>query len=69
VLLVIVAAFPVKQRCGNPRYTCATAPDAQGNVHYYYAVVPLGIDFVESVTTLEFPSIHYSTGEELVKVR
>lgn len=38
MLLIGVLAIPVKQRCGAPGYSCATALDAQGYVHYYYEV-------------------------------
>ncbi len=43
LLLIAALALPIKQTCGNPRYSCATAPDAQGYVHYYYEVQPLGV--------------------------
>ncbi len=35
VLVLAIFAIPTKQRCGAPDYTCATAVDAQGNIHYY----------------------------------
>jgi hypothetical protein len=64
VLLAVLVAWPVKQRCGNPRYTCATAPDAQGNIHYSYAVIPLGVSVLERVSDVDLPSIRYSEGTE-----
>ena len=35
-LLLVALAIPIKQRCGAPGYSCATALDARGYVHYYY---------------------------------
>ena len=66
LLVIIVLALPIKQRCGVPGYACATAPDAQGNVHYYYEVEPLGAALIESLTGSNFP-LYYTSGEDLVK--
>jgi hypothetical protein len=68
VLLVGVLAIPVKQRCGAPGYSCATALDAQGYVHYYYEVEPLGVYLAEIITGSNI-RLYYTSGEELVKVR
>jgi DNA-binding IclR family transcriptional regulator len=69
VLLVLAAlAMPLKQRCGAPGRSCATAVDASGNVHYYYEVEPLGVFIVESVLGSDIP-LYYTSGEEIVKVR
>ncbi len=80
VLVIGVLAVPIKQRCGAPGYVCATAPDAQGNIHYYYEIEPLGILlieyeieplgvlFTENVTGSNVP-FYYTSGEDLVKVR
>jgi hypothetical protein len=43
MLLLAVLAIPIKQRCGAPGYSCTSALDEQGNVHYYYEVEPLGV--------------------------
>src|SRR6516225_12057693 len=44
VLMLAVLAIPTKQRCGAPGYSCASAVDDQGNVHYYYyEVEPVGV--------------------------
>jgi hypothetical protein len=48
VLVIAALAIPIKARCGAPGYSCATAVDAQGNVHYYYEVEPLGVYLIES---------------------
>jgi hypothetical protein len=66
VLMLAVVAIPVKQRCGAPGYSCATALDAQGNVHYYYEVEPLGIYLAEIITGSNF-RFYYTSGEDLVK--
>ncbi|OBK28464.1 hypothetical protein A5634_20510 [Mycobacterium asiaticum] len=69
VLLVMAAlAIPIKQRCGAPGRTCATAVDANGDVHYYYEVEPLGIFLIENMIGSDIP-LFYTSGEEIVKVR
>jgi hypothetical protein len=68
VLVIAVLALPTKQRCGAPDYTCATAPDAQGNVHYYYEVEPLGVYLLEIITGSNV-RFYYRSGEEVEKVR
>jgi hypothetical protein len=68
VLAVVgLLALPVKDRCGSVNYACATAPDAEGYVHYYYEVKPLVGILIESVTDSKFP-FHHSSGEEKEKV-
>ena len=67
-LVIGVLALPVKQRCGAPGFTCATALDARGYVHYYYEVEPLGVYLTEIMTGTNI-RFCYSSGEELVKVR
>jgi hypothetical protein len=66
VVVIGVLALPVKQRCGHPNHTCATAPDEQGYIHYYYEMKPLGVSVLESLTGAVI-SLHYSAGTELVK--
>jgi hypothetical protein len=68
VLVIAVLAIPIKQRCGAPGYSCASALDTQGYVHYYYEVEPLGVYLAEVTTGSNIP-LYYSSGEELVKVR
>jgi hypothetical protein len=68
VLVIAVLAIPVKQRCGAPGYSCATALDKQGYVHYYYEVEPLGVYLAEIITGSNI-RLYYTSGEELVKVR
>ncbi len=68
VLVIAVLAMPVKQRCGAPGYSCATALDARGNVHYYYEVEPLGVYLLEIITGSNI-QFYYKSGEELVKVQ
>jgi len=69
VLLVLaVLAIPIKARCGAPGYSCASAVDAQGNVHYYYEVEPIGVFLAEIITGTNI-RVYYSSGEDLVKVR
>lgn len=66
VLVVALLALPVKQRCGAPGFTCATGLDAQGYVHYYYEVEPLGIYLIESITGSNI-RFYYKSGEEREK--
>ncbi|WP_424749091.1 hypothetical protein [Mycobacterium sp.] len=66
VLLLAVLAIPIKQRCGAPGYSCATVVDAQGNVHYYYEVEPLGVYLAEIITGSNI-RIYYKSGYQLVK--
>jgi hypothetical protein len=47
---IAVLAIPLKVRCGAPGYSCTTAVDAQGNVHYYDEVEPFGVYPVEIIT-------------------
>jgi hypothetical protein len=68
VLVVAALAMPIKQRCGAPGRACATAQDAQGNVHYYYEVEPLAVFLLESVLGSNIP-VFYTSGEEVVKER
>jgi hypothetical protein len=65
-LVLVVLAVPVKQRCGAPGYTCATALDAHGYVHYYYEVEPVGVYLAEVITGSDI-AIFYASGEDLVK--
>jgi hypothetical protein len=68
VLMLAVLAIPVKQRCDAPGVSCATALDAQGNVHYYYEVEPLGVYLVETITGSNI-HFYYMSGEDVVKAR
>jgi hypothetical protein len=68
VLLIAALAVPVKQRCGAPGYSCATALDARGYVHYYYEVEPLGVYLAEIITGSNI-RFFYNSGEDLEKVR
>ena len=68
MLVIVVLAIPVKQRCGAPRYSCATALDTQGYVHYYYEVEPLGVYLAEIITGSNI-RLYYTSGEDLVKLR
>jgi hypothetical protein len=68
LLVIATLAFPVKQRCGAPGYSCATALDAHGYVHYYYEVEPLGVYLAEIITGTNI-RFFYKSGEGLEKVR
>lgn len=68
VLLLAALAIPIKQRCGAPGYSCASTLDAQGNVHYYYEVEPVGVYLAEIVTGTNI-ALFYKSGEDLVKAR
>ncbi|MGZ4512059.1 MAG: hypothetical protein ACXVX6_13010 [Mycobacterium sp.] len=68
VVVLAVLAIPLKQRCGAPGFSCATAMDPQGNVHYYYEVEPLGIYLAEIMTGSNI-TVFYESGEDLVKAR
>jgi hypothetical protein len=68
VLVFAMLALPVKQRCGAPGYSCATALDARGYVHYYYEVEPLGVYLAEIITGSNI-RFFYKSGEDLEKVR
>lgn len=69
MLLVIAAlAMPIKQRCGAPGRSCATAVDANGDVHYYYEVEPFGVFLLENALGSNIPW-YYTSGEEIVRVR
>jgi hypothetical protein len=59
-------AAPVKIRCGHPGAACATAPDVQGHVHYYYAVKPVGVFLVEDLAGVS-SSIKYRSGVDREK--
>jgi hypothetical protein len=68
VLVIATLAIPVKQRCGAPGYTCATALDAHGYVHYYYEVEPLGV-YLAEISTGSDIHLYYKSGEDRVKIR
>jgi hypothetical protein len=68
VLVIAVLAIRVRQRCGAPGYSCATGLDAQGYVHHYYEVEPLGVYLAEIIMGSNI-RLYYASGEELVKVR
>ncbi|ORB71475.1 hypothetical protein BST44_21550 [Mycobacterium scrofulaceum] len=68
VVLLAVLAVPIKQRCGAPGLSCATAVDPRGNVHYYYEVEPLGV-YVAEVITGSNITVFYDSGEDLVNAR
>ncbi|ORW30994.1 hypothetical protein AWB91_17910 [Mycobacterium paraense] len=68
VLFTAVFAIPVKQRCGAPGLSCASAVDPQGNVHYYYEVEPVGVYLAEIVTGTNI-RWYYTSGEELIRAR
>jgi len=68
LLVIAVLAIPVKQRCGAPGLSCASALDPQGNVHYYYEVEPLGVYLAEIITGSNI-RFYYTSGEDLVRAR
>jgi hypothetical protein len=68
MLPLAVLAIPVKQRCGAPGYSCTSALDEQGNVHYYYEVEPLGVYLAEILTRTNI-RFYYTSGDDVVKVR
>ena len=68
VLVIAVLALPIKARCGAPGLTCASALDANGYVHYYYEVEPLGV-FLAEIGTGSNIRVFYQSGEDLEKVR
>ena len=67
VLMLAVLATPIKQRCGAPGLSCASALDDQGNIHYYYyEVEPLGVYLAELVTGSNI-RLYYTSGDDVVK--
>lgn len=68
VVLLAVLALPIKQRCGAPGFSCASAVDNAGNVHFYYEVEPVAVYLAEVVTGANI-RLFYSSGEDLVKAR
>ncbi len=48
-----------------PGLSCATALDAQGNVHYYYGVEPRGVYLIEIMTGANL-AVFYTSGEDPV---
>jgi hypothetical protein len=68
VVVLAVLAIPLKQRCGAPGFSCATAVDPQGNIHYYYEVEPLGVYLAEIMTGSNI-TVFYESGEDLVRAR
>lgn len=68
VVLLAVLAAPIKQRCGAPGVSCASAVDNSGNVHFYYEVEPVGVYLAEIATGTNI-TLFYNSGEDLVKAR
>ncbi|MCB0926874.1 MAG: hypothetical protein U0R77_08500 [Mycolicibacterium insubricum] len=66
VAVVGVLAIPVHERCGGAGRVCATAPDDQGFIHYYYEVQPVLTVLVDQFTGHK--PLVYSSGVELVPV-
>jgi len=66
VLMLAVLATPIKQRCGAPGLSCASALDDQRNIHYYYEVEPLGVYLAELVTGSNI-RLYYTSGDDVVK--
>lgn len=67
VLIVGVLAIPIKARCGAPGFSCASVVDAQGYVHYYYEVEPLGV-FLSEIVTGSNIRVFYKSGEDLERL-
>ena len=65
-LMIAVLAIPIKQRCGAPGLSCATAVDANRNVHYYYELEPLAVYLGEIITGSNI-RFYYASGEDVVK--
>lgn len=65
VLVMAALAMPIKQRCGAPGRSCATAVDSHGNVHYFYEVEPLGILVLEHILGRNI-LVYYTSGTEVV---
>jgi len=63
-----VLAIPTKQRCGAPGYSCASAVDDQGNVHYYYEVEPVGVYLAEILVGTNI-RLYYTSGDDVEKAR
>jgi hypothetical protein len=68
VLLLVVLAIPIKQRCGAPGLSCTSTLDEQGDIHYYYEVEPLGVYLAEILTGSNI-RFDYTSGDDVVKVR
>ena len=68
VLMLAVLAIPTKQRCGAPGYSCASAVDDQGNVHYYYEVEPVGVYLAEILVGTNI-RLYYTSGDDVEKAR
>ncbi|OBF51689.1 hypothetical protein A5756_17795 [Mycobacterium sp. 852002-53434_SCH5985345] len=68
VVALAILAIPIKQRCGAPGLSCATAVDPRGNVHYYYEVEPLGVYLAEILAGSNI-TVFYESGEDLVPAR
>jgi hypothetical protein len=68
VLMLAVLATPIKQRCGAPGLSCASALDEQGNVHYYYEIEPVGVYLAELLTGSNI-RLCYTSGDDVVKAR
>lgn len=54
LLFGAVLLFPVRVECGVPGYTCAVAPDENGNVRENYDIEPVGSLLIESLTKKDF---------------
>ncbi|SRX94825.1 hypothetical protein MSP7336_03088 [Mycobacterium shimoidei] len=61
-------ALPVKELCGGQGKVCATAPDDDGYIHYYYEKQPLLTPLIYAITGRSVPLV-YSRGIELHKIR
>ncbi len=60
-LVIGLLSLPIKYVC--PKGPCSTAPDAEGYVHHYYEIQPLGAPLIEMVMGKNFQLV-YSSGVE-----
>ena len=69
ILIIIFIFMPIPVTCGTAANVyCASAPDQNGNVHYYYEIEPLSIYLIEKIIHTNV-KIYYSADYYMVNVK
>ncbi|MGH3664634.1 MAG: hypothetical protein ACRDU8_00835 [Egibacteraceae bacterium] len=58
---LVGACAPVWVLCGAPGITCATAPDAEGCIHYRVDVEPFAVRVLEALAGDDLPFRYHRT--------
>lgn len=60
LFFVILVLFPIPVTCGNPNYTCTSAPNKEGKISRNSQTEPLGAYLMELFFQVNIP-FHYTS--------